>query len=91
MTPWNSAAVKYELRTLEESYGPYRAGQVWAEPDVDDAATWMGRLANERQLGAELGRRAALDIESGFGPEAVGRLAIERLAAIRRRSAVRAA
>ena len=91
MTPWNSAPVTYELRTLEESYGPYRAGQMWADPDIEDAARWMRELANDRERAAELGRRAAIDIESGFSTEAVGRLAVDRLSAIRRRRTVRAA
>jgi len=84
MSPWNSAPVGYELTTLQRDHGPYRAGQQWAEPDLENASWWMRELAQDRSRSAEIGRRAQIDIELGFSPEAVGGLIEARLRHIRR-------
>ena len=84
MSPWNSAPVRYELTTLEEDHGPYRAGQQWAEPDLENASWWMRELAQDRSRYTEIGRRAEIDMELGFSPEAVGRLVEARLRHVRR-------
>lgn len=36
-----------------------RPEQVWAEPDIDEAATWMVRLAGDVELRSAIGKRAA--------------------------------
>src|SRR5437870_972065 len=48
--PDNCAAIGYELVTLGKDYGPYKANQSWAEPDLDEAAQWMRRLVEEPEL-----------------------------------------
>ena len=37
--------VAYSLRALAEPQGPYPAGAVWAEPDLDSAVAAMERVA----------------------------------------------
>lgn len=47
--------VRYEMATLREAHGPYPAGAVWAEPDVEHAAAQMRRVVEDR---SEARRRA---------------------------------
>ena len=61
MTERNSACVRYRLADIDvprsSPYHARRLGRVtqWAEPDIDDAATWMRRLAEDPSLRASLG------------------------------------
>ncbi|MEA2688238.1 MAG: hypothetical protein QOD51_845, partial [Candidatus Eremiobacteraeota bacterium] len=85
MTTSNSFPVAYDLVQLGEDYGPYAAGQTWADPDVDDAARAM-RLVHERPTEAALrGARAAADIASGYSALAVGSAIAERLKVVAER------
>ncbi len=82
MDPWNSFPVRYRLVQLEHDYGPYRKGQWWAEPDVDDAAAQMIRVVNDPD---EANRRAARGqerIRSVYAPSAIGNRIRRRLMAI---------
>lgn len=86
MTPENSVGIDYELVKLGRDYGLYKAHQHWAEPDIEQAARWMRRIAEEPGLGESIGRSARATVESGYSPEAVGRLIRERLDQILRES-----
>jgi glycosyltransferase involved in cell wall biosynthesis len=79
----NSAAIPYRLVTINESQGPYEAGQQWAEPDVGVAAEWMRRLRDQPELSKQMGRRAQATVREKLSPDVVGRLIAERLAEIR--------
>lgn len=83
MTPDNSIAIDYELVKLGQDYGPYKAHQSWAEPDVEQAAQWMKKLASDPSLGLRLGHAAQQTIQTQFSPERVGKLISDRLKAIR--------
>jgi glycosyltransferase involved in cell wall biosynthesis len=85
MRPTNSCSVGYSLVQLAEDYGPYRAGQVWADPDIDNAAWWMRELVKDPNEGARLGAHAANTIEEEFSAESVGTRIITRLHAVRTR------
>ena len=50
----NGAPVRCRMVQLQETHGPYQAGQTWAEPDVDHAAEWMRRLQQDPALAARL-------------------------------------
>jgi glycosyltransferase involved in cell wall biosynthesis/SAM-dependent methyltransferase len=80
MTPSNSFLVGYELVELDHDVGPYRAGQVWAEPSVDEAARFMRRLYEDPELARTRGRIAQRDIEQHFSAERVGAAIRQRLA-----------
>ncbi|MDP2126477.1 MAG: glycosyltransferase [Pseudohongiella sp.] len=84
MRPDNSVGINYQLVTIEQDYGPYKKGQVWAEPDIEQAAQAMTQLASDRDLVDRLGRNARATIENEFSPVAVGTMMRKRLAAIRR-------
>ena len=64
MTPENSCLVGSRLGRVHASHPAYaaeleRPEQVWAEPDTDEAAAWMRRLASEPSLRTAIGERAA--------------------------------
>ncbi len=83
MTADNSIAIDYELIKLGQDYGPYKAHQSWAEPDVEQAAHWMKKLFADPALGLRLGHHAQQTIQTQFSPETVGPLIRDRLEQIR--------
>ena len=69
MTVENSCPVAFTLidvvASTQPAYGRGIAGtQQWAEPDVDDAARWMRRLADDPSLRQRVGSRAQQDARS---------------------------
>ena len=83
MTPDNSIAIDYKLVQLGQDYGPYKAHQRWAEPDLEQASYWMKKLRDDPSLGHHLGRRARETILSLYSPSVVGTQIRDRLAKIR--------
>lgn len=74
-----AACVGYELVRLEQSYGPYRAGQQWAEPDVAEAAESMKRLASDRDYCRALAAAATETVAAKLSAAAVASRLQERL------------
>ncbi|MDP9191020.1 MAG: glycosyltransferase [Acidobacteriota bacterium] len=72
MNGTNSCPVGYELTTLDETYGAYRAGQQWAEPDLDHAAHLMRRVAEDSAFRTLIGERAKETMRTRFSPKAAG-------------------
>lgn len=85
MTAENSLPVDYVLQPIASDIGPYRAGQRWAEPDLDDAAKKMQRVAADRTVRERLGQRARADSQAQLAPAVIGRQMAARLAALRTR------
>jgi GT2 family glycosyltransferase/glycosyltransferase involved in cell wall biosynthesis len=85
MTSTNSIAIDAKLITLDKNYGPYKAGQIWADPDITQAAMAMQRLAADPEWAAILGNNARETMQAQFSPEYVGILMRKRLKAIRTR------
>jgi len=83
MTPDNSIAIDYELVKLAQDYGPYKAHQHWAEPDLDQASHWMKKLVADPSLGPRLGHQAQQTILSLYSPSTVGLQIRARLEQIR--------
>jgi glycosyltransferase involved in cell wall biosynthesis len=83
MTENNCIAIDYELVKLDRDYGPYKAGQHWAEPDLDQAAHWMKRIVAEPELARNIGLKGQETILSRFSPQAVGKIIKARLEEIR--------
>jgi len=75
----NSYPVEYRLIELEQDYGPYKKGQVWADPDLNHAAAQMRRVFENYDEALRKGKRAADDIKHRYGSEAMARKIIERL------------
>ena len=83
--PSNSIGIDARLIPLDQDYGPYKAGQIWADPDISQAASAMQRLAADPEWAAKLGNNARQTMHTQFSPEYVGILMRKRLAAIRKR------
>jgi glycosyltransferase involved in cell wall biosynthesis len=64
--------VGYRLVPVVEGEYPYATGQVWADPNVDEALTWMIRLVDDPALGRRIGERASSHMRSRFSYRAVG-------------------
>ena len=82
MRPQNSIAIDYQLVPLGKQYGPYPADQLWAEPDLEQAASWMKQLVKDPELANRIGRLGQETIRNEFSPEAVGGLIHDRLSSL---------
>jgi glycosyltransferase involved in cell wall biosynthesis len=77
--PDNSCLVDYKLIEVKKDEYPLSKGQVWADPNVDQAANYMRRLVEDdsyRNTVAEAGR---LYIRTNHNSEIVGRNYLSRL------------
>ena len=79
MTPANSYPVGYRLVTLQRNWGPYEAGDQWAEPDVDHAAALMRQVVAQPEEATARGRQGAEDIRREYNASAVGHAIQRRL------------
>lgn len=75
----NSFLVKYQLVTTTENYGPYPAGSVWADPDVDHAAYQMKYVVENHYEAQQVGAKAAEDIKALLSPQVIGQKIKSRL------------
>ncbi len=76
----DACVVEHELVPVGPGEYPHGAGQVWAEPDVEQAAWYMRRLVEQPEFGAGLGRQAAGFIRRHHSLAAVGERYRRRLA-----------
>jgi glycosyltransferase involved in cell wall biosynthesis len=83
MTDENSYLVDYRIVPLTRDYGPYMRGNVWADPDLAQAARFMREVALDRGGALEKGRVARRDMLRDRVPETTGVRVRERLEAIR--------
>ncbi len=83
MTGENSFLVNYRLTELERDYGPYKKGNVWANPDLDQAAQWMREVFENRNEAAARGRQARTDVYRTLHPSVVGAHIREKLSALK--------
>ncbi|MEP6486180.1 glycosyltransferase [Microcoleus vaginatus GB2-A3] len=72
MNVGNSYLVKYKLIPLEKDCGPYKKGNVWAEPDVEHAADLMRHVFNNYREAQQVGRIASDEIKTLLNPPTVG-------------------
>ena len=90
MSTGNSCLVGYTIREIDESdqslnpgmEATYVRGELWADPDLDQAAAWMDVLETDPGLRLRLGAAGAETIEAGFSEQAVSRVALRRLAEV---------
>jgi glycosyltransferase involved in cell wall biosynthesis len=86
MTSVNSYPVVFKLREItaeDHHFQPdfetvYEVGQVWAEPDIDQAAMWMTHLYEHPTSGLEKGEQASRDIQQRYDPAMIGELMRQR-------------
>jgi glycosyltransferase involved in cell wall biosynthesis len=79
MSSENSYLVDHRLVPIGPGNDPYPPEGVWAEPDVDHAATLMREVFERPEEAGRRGKRAATDIRANHGLEAAGRAMAERL------------
>ncbi len=91
MNAANSFPVRYELVQIKEDVGPYRAGEVWAEPSVEHAAELMRLVVENRDEAHLRGQAAKRDIETNYSAEKVAEYIRQRLAVIANRGLTRRA
>ncbi len=70
-TPANSLLVRYQLTEIERDHGVYEAGNFWAEPDADHAASHMRWVFENRAAARQLGERARTDLRETMNPGTV--------------------
>jgi len=81
----NSLLVDYEVVEIARDIPgtPYKKGHHWAEPNGDDAAEQMSRVATDPNLAREIAIQARRDIQEELSAEVVGEVIRRRLVAIR--------
>jgi glycosyltransferase involved in cell wall biosynthesis len=80
----NSLLVDYELTPVDPKAYPFAEGQAWAEADVLQAAEYMSRLYDDRELGSTIGAMARQSILRSNGYRSVGLRYRQRIEEIRR-------
>src|SRR5262245_14467750 len=64
--------INCKLISLMAGDYPHYEGQVWAEPDVNEAANYMQFLMENPAVGREMGNRARLHIRTDFSYREIG-------------------
>ena len=84
----NSFLVRYRLVEIEKDYGPYKKGNLWADPDIDHAAELMRLVYDKRDLAKRVGQAASRYIKDELSPASTGRLILTRLEALRKENSL---
>ncbi|MEG4800593.1 glycosyltransferase [Microcoleus sp. ARI1-B5] len=79
MNVGNSFLVKYKLVPIEKDCGPYKKGNVWAQPDVEHAADLMRYVFNNYWEAQQIGAIAAEEIKTLLNPQVSGSKIRKRL------------
>jgi glycosyltransferase involved in cell wall biosynthesis len=79
MAPDNSYLVSYKLVELDAEYRPYEKGSVWADPDLDHAASLMRHVYENRDEARRVGQKAREGVLSHLHPDVVREIMIRRL------------
>jgi len=75
----NSCLVKYSLIPVEKGQYVYYYNQVWADPDIDHAAYYMKKLANDLDYSDRIGNNAKKYITENFNSFKIGSIYSQRL------------
>lgn len=75
----NSCPVNYELVRVAQDYGPYKANQLWAEPDLSHAAALMRQVVETPSWRKQIAAAGQKTIREFYSPELAGTKMIERL------------
>ncbi len=79
MNNQNSCLVNYRLIQIERDHGPYKAGQYWADPDLEHASSYMKSLVNDTSYYKRVAGSGIDTIKKDFSPLATGKIAMKRL------------
>jgi predicted O-linked N-acetylglucosamine transferase (SPINDLY family)/glycosyltransferase involved in cell wall biosynthesis len=79
MNVGNSFLVKYKLVPITADFGPYKKGNIWAEPNTEHAAYLMRHVFNNYQEAQEIGKIGAEEIQTLLNPQVTGSKIQKRL------------
>ncbi len=83
MNEKNSFPVPYTLIPLTRDYGPYKKGNVWANPNIREAAKRMRLLASEKEIALKKAMEGQRYVISNLNSGVVGKKIEERLEEIK--------
>jgi hypothetical protein len=75
----NSFPVRYKLVELQRDHGPYKKGQVWADPEIDHAAQLMHFVYCNRTQADSIAQKGKEDVFRTLSPSVVGKTMRNRL------------
>ena len=75
----NSCLVDYSLIPVKEGQYVRFKDQVWADPDIEQAAWYMRKLVNDAAFGAQIGKKAKEFISNHYNPSRAGENYKQRL------------
>ena len=75
----NCCPVSYEIIEIDKDYGPYKKGNHWAEPNLDDAAEKMRRIVEDKEYYHTIAKNGKSTIRMDFSPYAIGKQVLDRL------------
>jgi glycosyltransferase involved in cell wall biosynthesis/SAM-dependent methyltransferase len=87
----SSYLVPYSLTSLEQAVGPYPAGTVWADPDLDEAARLLREVVENPEEARERGLRGREAVAGRQSLERAASFLAERVPQLERLGAERAA
>lgn len=79
MNQENSFLVPYRLVEIEQDHGPYKRGNVWADPDLEQASSLMMEVFEDRAEVAAVATRGQKDVMTQLHPRAIAELVKSRL------------
>ncbi|MEK4981423.1 glycosyltransferase family 4 protein [Bacillus sp. FSL K6-6540] len=79
MNTSNSCLVDYHIVQVGKDYGPYKAYQSWADPDLTHAAFFMKKLVTDTSYYNHIAEKGREYIRTNYSPEEVGQLINRRL------------
>ena len=75
----NSFLVKYKLVEIEKDYGPYKKGNYWAEPDVEDAASLMKFIFENQNDTKKIAKAGSIFIKQNMSVKLAGEEILKRI------------
>lgn len=81
----NSYPVRYKLVKIKEDVGPYKKGNLWAEPDINHAAKLMDYVFENQEVAREVGRRAKEYVEKNYNWQTLAGNLLDRIKIIQER------
>ncbi len=75
----NSYPVDYKLIKIKKDHGPYKKGNVWADPNINQAAKLMKKVYNNPKKAKERGKIAKKYINNNLSPKSLSKKIVNRL------------
>jgi glycosyltransferase involved in cell wall biosynthesis len=85
MTPQNSYLCSYRPSRVGQGHEPYPSDSYWSEPDIEEAATLLRHVYQDREEARARGLRAAEDMRILHSPKIAASIIRDRIETIRRR------